>query len=69
MIVRLLKMEVLIDDAVAEEHVGTGRLYCGYGATTPSHLGCKLAGPLCTAFISARRPQRRSTSSVMRALW
>jgi len=43
--------------------------YRGYGATTPSHLGRKLAGPLCTAFSSACRPQRRSTSSDMRALW
>jgi len=43
--------------------------YCGYRATTPSHLGRKLAGPLCTAFSSARRPQRHSTSSDMRALW
>jgi len=42
--------------------------YRGYGATTPSHLGRKLAGPLCTAFSSARQPQRRSTSSDMRAL-
>ena len=42
--------------------------YCGYEATTQSHLGRKL-GPLCTAFSSARRPQRRSTSSDMRALW
>ena len=39
--------------------------YRGYGATTPSHLGRKLAGPLCTAFSSARRPQRRSSSSDM----
>jgi len=49
-----------------------GRLvdwYRGYGATTPSHLGRKLASPLCTAFSSARQPQRRSTSSDMRALW
>jgi len=48
-----------------------GRLvdwYRGYGATTPSHLGRKLAGPLCTAFGSARQPQRRFTSSDMRAL-
>jgi hypothetical protein len=43
--------------------------YRGYGATTPSHLGRKLAGSLCTAFSSARQPQRRSTSSDMRALW
>jgi len=43
--------------------------YRGYGATTPSHLGRKLAGPLCTTFSSGRRPQRRSTSSDMRALW
>jgi hypothetical protein len=42
--------------------------YRGYRATTPSHLGRKLAGPLCTAFSSARQPQRRSTSSDMRAL-
>jgi hypothetical protein len=41
----------------------------GYGATTPSHPGRKLAGPLCTAFSSARQPQRRSTKSDMRALW
>jgi len=39
-------------------HRQTGRQYRGYGATTPSHLGRKLAGPLCTAFSSARRPQR-----------
>jgi hypothetical protein len=42
-----------------------GRLvdwYRGYGATTPLHLGRKLAGPLCTAFSSARQPQRLSTS-------
>jgi len=43
--------------------------YCGYGATTPSHLGHKLAGPLCTAFSSACQPQRHPTSSDMRALW
>jgi len=43
--------------------------YRGYGATTPSHLGRKLAGPLCTTFSSARQPQRRSTSRDMRALW
>jgi len=36
-----------------------------YGATTPSHLGRKLAGPLCTAFSSACQPQRLSTSSDM----
>ena len=42
--------------------------YRGYGATTPLHLGHKLAGPLCTAFSSARQPQRRSMSSNMRAL-
>ena len=42
--------------------------YRGYGATTPSHLGRKLAGPLCTAFSSARQPQRCSVSSDMRAL-
>jgi len=42
--------------------------YRGYGATTPSHLGRKLVGPLCTAFSSVRQPQRRSTSSDMRAL-
>jgi len=39
--------------------------YRGYGSTTPSHLGRKLAGPLCTAFSSAHQPQRRSTSSGM----
>jgi hypothetical protein len=43
--------------------------YRCYGATTPSHLGRKLAGPLCTAFSSARQTQRRSTSSDMTALW
>jgi hypothetical protein len=43
--------------------------YRGYGATTPSHLGHKLAGPLCIAFSSVRQPQRRSTSSDMRAPW
>jgi hypothetical protein len=43
--------------------------YCDYGATTPSHLGHKLTGPLCTAFSSARQPHRRSTSSDMRTLW
>jgi len=51
--------------------VASGRLvewYRGYGATTPSHLGRKLAGPLCTAFSSARQPQKRSTSNDMRAL-
>jgi hypothetical protein len=42
--------------------------YRSYGATTQSHLGHKLPGPLCTAFSSARQPQRRSTSSDMRAL-
>jgi len=42
--------------------------YHGYGATTPSHLGRKLAGPLCTAFSSARQPQRRSMSGSMSAL-
>jgi hypothetical protein len=36
--------------------------YRGYGAITPSHPGCKLAGPLCTAFSSARQPQRRHES-------
>ena len=49
-----------------------GRLadwYRGYGATTPSHLGRKLACSLCTAFSSARQPQTRSTSSDMRAIW
>jgi len=39
--------------------------YHGYGATTPSHLGRKLAGPLCTAFSSARQARRRSMSSDM----
>jgi hypothetical protein len=39
--------------------------YRGYGATTPSCLGRKLAGPLYTAFSSARQPQTRSTSSNM----
>jgi len=39
--------------------------YRGYGATTLPHLGRKLAGPLCTAFSSARQPQRRSMSSDM----
>ena len=43
--------------------------YHGYGATTPQHLGRKLAGSLFTAFSSVRRPQRCSTSSDMRALW
>jgi hypothetical protein len=43
--------------------------YRGYGATTPSHLGRKPAAPLCTAFSSARQPQRRCTSSDMTALW
>jgi hypothetical protein len=42
--------------------------YCGYGATTTSHLGLKVAGPLWTAFNSGCQPQRRSTSSDMRAL-
>jgi len=48
-----------------------GRLvdWCrGYGATTPSHLGRKLAGPLCTTLSSAHQPQRRSTSSDMSPL-
>jgi len=34
--------------------------YRSYGVTTPSHLGHKLAGPLCTAFSSVRQPQWRS---------
>jgi hypothetical protein len=54
------------------ENLPWGRLvdwYRGYGATTPLHLGRKLASPLCTAFSSARRPRTRSMSSDMRALW
>jgi len=34
-----------------------GRLHRSYGATTPSHLGRKLAGPLCNAFSSAFDPR------------
>jgi hypothetical protein len=47
------------------ETVDWGR---GYGAITPSHLGQQAAGPLCTAFSSARHLQRSSTSSDMRDL-
>jgi len=45
-----------------------GRLVTRLRGTTPSHLGRKPTGPFCTAFSSARHPQRRSTSSDTRAL-
>ena len=46
-----------------------GRLvdwYRVYGATTPSHLGRKLAGPLCTVFSTAFHVNRHESPPVAR---
>jgi hypothetical protein len=42
--------------------------YRGFGATTPSHLGRKLAGPLYTAFSSARQATRQPSGNEERKL-